>query len=224
MPFFPTGTMERVDTEGQIATAMTLSRILSHTPFTGNGPVKLVLFDVHTLQQRFYFHDGIIPCLLSGMPSFQRLLNKNHSGEAISIAFPDDGAKKRFGQMFASTFPLVICNKVREGDNRILQVSEGDPAGRHVFIVDDLVQSGGTLIACKNVLLQRGAAKVSAYVTHGVFPNESWKKFTDGSWTKFYVSDSVPDTIKAIEGVAPFEVCPLAAELHEFMLHISVLS
>lgn len=43
----------------------------------------------------------------------------------------------------------IVCAKVREGDNRIVRIKEGDPAGRHVVIVDDLVQSGGTLIECQ---------------------------------------------------------------------------
>lgn len=42
-----------------------------------------------------------------------------------------------------------MCNKVREGDQRIVRIKEGDPSGRHVVIVDDLVQSGSTLIECQ---------------------------------------------------------------------------
>lgn len=47
----------------------------------------------------------------------------------------------------------VICNKVREGDKRIVRIKEGNPEGCHVVIVDDLVQSGGTLIECQVFLL-----------------------------------------------------------------------
>jgi adenine/guanine phosphoribosyltransferase-like PRPP-binding protein len=43
----------------------------------------------------------------------------------------------------------VVCTKVREGDKRIVRLKEGNPAGCHVVIVDDLVQSGGTLIECQ---------------------------------------------------------------------------
>lgn len=43
----------------------------------------------------------------------------------------------------------IICTKVRDGNNRIVKLKEGDPTGRHVVIVDDLVQSGGTLIECQ---------------------------------------------------------------------------
>lgn len=43
----------------------------------------------------------------------------------------------------------MVCTKVREGDKRIVRLKEGNPAGCHVVIVDDLVQSGGTLIECQ---------------------------------------------------------------------------
>lgn len=57
LPYFPTGTMERIDSEGQVATAKTLSRMLSAVPLTSKGPVKLIIFDIHALQERFYFDD-----------------------------------------------------------------------------------------------------------------------------------------------------------------------
>ena len=94
--------------------------------------------------------------------------------------------------------------KVREGDKRIVWVKEGEIKNRHVFfIIDDLVKtgtpqarlpqprvlkltgrvsivpSGGTLIECKNGLYRLGAAKVSAFITHAVFPLDSWKRFTE---------------------------------------------
>ena len=46
----------------------------------------------------------------------------------------------------------IICTKVRDGDKRIVRLKEGSPRGRHVVIVDDLVQSGGTLTECQKLL------------------------------------------------------------------------
>jgi len=52
LPFFPVGTMERVDREGEIATARTLARIVSSIPPSRGGPVDMVIFDIHALQAR----------------------------------------------------------------------------------------------------------------------------------------------------------------------------
>lgn len=50
LPFFPTGTLERMEDEGDIATAFTLARILSNIPISRGGPTSLVIFDIHALQ------------------------------------------------------------------------------------------------------------------------------------------------------------------------------
>jgi len=214
LPYFPTGTMERVDEEGQIATAMTFARLLSSIPLSVSGPAKILIYDIHALQERFYFSDHVIPILVSAIPLFLEALNRNHKSENVVIAFPDDGATKRFGSKF-SAYPVVTCNKVREGNKRIVKIKEGSEylKDAHVFIVDDLVKTGGTLIECKNVLFAEGAAKVSAFVTHAVFPQESWKRFTvDGpnQFSHFYVTDSCPEVTSIIADKKPFTALSLA--------------
>ncbi|PNY10107.1 ribose-phosphate pyrophosphokinase mitochondrial-like [Trifolium pratense] len=130
----------------------------------------------------------------------------------ISIAFPDDGAWKRFHKQLQH-FPTVVCAKVREGDKRIVRIKEGEPKGRHIVIVDDLVQSGGTLIECQKVLAAHGASKISAYVTHGIFPNKSWERFghdnggnPESAFTYFWITDSCPLTVKEVMHRPPFEL------------------
>ena len=98
----------------------------------------------------------------------------------VVIAYPDEGAMKRFHTFFEG-FEEVVCTKVRQGDKRIVTLKEGEPKGKHVVIVDDLVQTGGTLVECGKVLQKHGAKALSAFCTHGVFPNESWKRFSEGA-------------------------------------------
>jgi len=224
LPYFPTGTMERVDEEGQIATAATLARLLSAVPLTINGPSKLIMFDIHALQERFYFGDNVIPCLCSAVPLFLDKLKESHSGEKVVIAFPDDGASKRFGKMFKD-YPNVICAKVRQGNKRIVTIKDGKEylnAESHVFIVDDLVKTGGTLLECKQALFDAGAERVSAFVTHVIFPQDSWKRFLPENdkrgFSKFYSTDSCPEVACIIQGKTPFVVMPLAPMIHDAVL------
>lgn len=221
LPYFPTGTMERVEEEGQIATAATLARMISGIPLSSKGPNKLVIFDIHALQERFYFTDNVIPILASATPILLSRLESHHKNEKIAIAFPDEGAWKRFGKKFEH-YPLLICSKVREGEKRIVRVKEGDPVGYHVFIVDDLVQTGGTLLECKTALLQKGAFKVSAFVTHAIFPRESWKKFTtdENPFTNFYITDSCNPTAQLVKDISPFSVLPIADSIVEILMSI----
>ncbi|XP_066269170.1 uncharacterized protein [Branchiostoma lanceolatum] len=225
LPYFPTGTMERVDTEGQIATAKTLATLLSAIPLTARGPTKVVIYDIHSLPLRFYFSDNIIPRLESAIPLIQRELLLLPDKSKVAVAFPDEGAWKRFHLMFEDRFPLVTCTKVREDDQRHVTVKEGDPKGRHVVIVDDLVMTGGTLKECAKVLLAQGAEKISAYVTHPVFPHDSWKLFTqsDVAFENFWITDSVPHA-RQITQHPPFKLLPLADVISEGLLGLSFVS
>lgn len=218
LPYFPTGTAERVEAEGDVATAFTLSRIISNTPLARGGPASVVIFDIHALQERFYFGDHVLPLFESGIPLLRDRLRGLPDRDEVTIAYPDEGAWKRFHYQFGD-YPEVICTKVRDGDARIVKLKEGLAQGRHVIIVDDLVQSGSTLMECARVLKAHGARAVSAYVTHAVFPKESWKQFLapeDGqerAFAHFWITDSCPTTVQLVEGKQPFEVLSLASHI-----------
>ncbi|KAL2322539.1 hypothetical protein Fmac_026918 [Flemingia macrophylla] len=168
LPFFPTGSFERMEEEGDVPTAVTLAWMLSNIPMSRGGPTSLVIYDIHALQERLYFGEKVLPLFETGIPLLkQRLshlpdadnvrtistalpLSVDQLGDIkVVIAFPDDGAWKRFHKLF-DNFAVVVCTKVREGDKRIVRIKEGNVSGHHVVIVDDLVQSGGTLIECQN--------------------------------------------------------------------------
>lgn len=110
--------------------------------------------------------------------------------------------------------------KKRIGDIRRVLVADGEPAGKHCVLVDDLVQSGGTLIQAAKALRDAGALSVSAYTTHAIFARDSWKKFvipTDGSEQPeptyidtFYITNSVPSVASKLRGIKPFEVLSIA--------------
>ncbi|CAF1179312.1 unnamed protein product [Rotaria sordida] len=225
LPYFPTGTMERIQIQGEIATAYSLAQMLSSIPLTRTGPSEVIIFDIHALQNQFYFSSNIIVRLESTVDLLLDELKKSENqNEKYAIAFPDDGAHKRFGQMFDEmTYPIVICSKIREGDKRMTTIKEGDPKGYHCIIIDDLVQSGGTLIECAQTLLDKGAVDISAFVGHGIFPNESWKKFLHSNNPKvrfntFYVTNTYPNTQVLIDK-PPFKVFSIVQLLCNICFH-----
>lgn len=56
----------------------------------------------------------------------------------VNIAFPDDGAAKRFGDLFSHTYPnIIICHKVRDGDKRVVKLKEGEIVGKHWSVKDN---------------------------------------------------------------------------------------
>ncbi|MFZ2193319.1 MAG: ribose-phosphate diphosphokinase [Candidatus Moraniibacteriota bacterium] len=212
VPFFPVGTMERVTKYGEIATAKTLARMLSAIP---RSPI-ITIFDIHALQTQFYFDDTrVLPELVSAIPLLKERLKKLDN---IAIAFPDDGAYKRFDEMFPE-YPKIICNKVRmPNGEKIVTIKEGDPAGKHVVIVDDLAQTGRTQLKCRIALLQARARVVSTSVTHGVYAENSWQEFTDPNlFSHVWFTDSCPSTVEATKHISNFEVLSIAPSIAEVL-------
>jgi len=219
LPYYPTGTMERVLVEGEVATANTLAKMLSHLPAVGK-PIRVMVYDLHTLQNRFYFADHALATLHTAFPMMIKKIREAAEDKAINcVAFPDDGAEKRFKFMFSEEFPdmeVVVCSKKRDVTDpnvRKVVIKDGFPQKKRCLIVDDLVQTGGTLYECAQKLLDDGAESISAFVVHAIFPNNSWQKFAKGGsraiFTKFYTTDSNPHIVKLLPQDDVFDVLPL---------------
>ncbi len=98
----------------------------------------------------------------------------------IAIAFPDEGAHKRFHGMFQE-FPQITCIKVRNGDQRLVTIKEGEPKDYHVVIIDDLVQTGGTLKNCGRVSYFCCCRKYVVIITRCSMP-KSGTSFRNGEF------------------------------------------
>lgn len=213
LPFYPVGTNERVDREGNVATANTYSMLLSNLPNAGK-PIRLMIYDIHALQERFYFHGSTCPSLHTSVPL---LFPKMKEQGITCVVFPDDGAAKRFKPMFKD-YDIVVCGKVRDGNKRIVRIQDGEPTGKHVVIVDDLVQTGGTLYECAVALRSHGAVSVSAFVAHGVFPNDCWQSFCKGGtkggvFAKFWLTNSIPSMTCKLPADDGFEILDLTSQI-----------
>jgi len=221
LPFFPTAFMERADDEGQVITADTLAQIISLLPV--NSRPEVVIYDIHALQLKSYFAKHVVIRLKSALKYFLPVLE--NYGE-VSVCFPDYGSRKRFSKPFGK-YPQIVCEKVRgtgaEAGKRVVKIIEGDPRGRHVVIVDDAIMTGGTTLECRNALIAAGASKVSAYVTHGRFAQDSWRKFLDAGFEKIWITDSCPMQAAVVNTVKPFEVISLAESIAHVVTDIDGL-
>jgi phosphoribosylpyrophosphate synthetase len=219
LPFLPTATMERIDKPGEVATAKTLARLLSSIPACSGGFPKIISFDPHVQSLPFYFErNSVFPVALSAMSLAKDGLRRINE---TAVAFPDAGAKKRFGRLF-SEYPQIVCDKIRQGGERIVTIKEGDPADKYVLIVDDLTRTGKTLDKCREALVMAGARAVSAFVTHGVFATDVWKKFVyEGEFDPqkhfqyFLLTDSCPLIADKVRGHQPFKVLSLADLIYD---------
>jgi phosphoribosylpyrophosphate synthetase len=129
LPFYPVGTNERVEIEGRVATANTYSILFSSLPSIGK-PIRLMIYDIHALQNRFYFHGSTTPSLHSAMPL---LLKRIKETDISAVVFPDEGASKRYGKFFSqysAHLQRIVCGKVRDGNQRIVTIQDGNAEGK----------------------------------------------------------------------------------------------
>ena len=205
IPYFPTGTMDRVTRYGEIATAKSLARMLENIPSTKGGLTTLHIMDIHALQEQFFFNDDVIVSLESALPCALPGIAFSIDAQNLAVVFPDDGARKRYANM-VGTYPQIVCAKVRQGDKRVVTIDEGNPQGKDCLIIDDLSRTGGTLIECAKVLHSAGAKSVSVFITHAVFEEGVREKFTPDLFKNVCVTNSVPHVTQTLNTNPMFKV------------------
>jgi len=119
----------------------------------------------------------------------------------IVICSPDFGAMKR-AQNFQNAFPnsgFAVMNKKRLKPNEIHSmelISSGEISGRDCLILDDLIDTGNTLIKCADILLDKGANSVRACATHGVLSGKSFENIENSNLIEIIVSDTIENDKK----------------------------
>ena len=112
----------------------------------------------------------------------------------LAIAAPDMGGAKR-ANAYARYLecPVIICHKSRERANVVGSITAiGDVAGKDVIIVDDMVDTAGTLAKAANVLKDMGANSVRACATHPVFSGPAYDRISESALEEVIVSDTLP--------------------------------
>ena len=112
----------------------------------------------------------------------------------LAIAAPDMGGAKR-ANAYARYLecPVIICHKSREKANVVGSITAiGDVAGKNVVIVDDMIDTAGTLAKAANVLKEMGALSVRACATHPVFSGPAYDRIKESALEEVIVSDTIP--------------------------------
>lgn len=112
----------------------------------------------------------------------------------LSIAAPDMGGAKR-ANIYARELhcPVIICHKTRAKANVVDSITAiGEVEGRNIIIVDDMIDTAGTLCKAAEVLLQKGALSVRACATHGLLSGPAVERIHDSVLEEVYITDTIP--------------------------------
>ena len=155
------------------------------------GATRVMTMDLHADQIQGFFEKPVDHLYASTifLPYVESLGLEN-----LTIASPDMGGSKRayaYAKYLGSE--VVVCYKQRKKAN-VIETMEliGDVTGRNVILVDDMVDTGGTLAKAADVMMEKGALSVRAICTHAILSGNAFDKIEGSSLTELIVTDSIP--------------------------------
>ncbi len=176
----------------------------------GVGTDRLLTMDLHAGQVQGFFHVPVDH--MTAMPMLtQWFIDQNISDELVIVS-PDAGRVKmarNFARKIGTTFAVM------EKERPAQQVAEigyvvGDVKGKTAVLVDDMIDTAGTLCAAAETVLEEGAARVIACATHGVFSDPAFERLQTSEIERIVVTDTIPlrsgapDTITVLSTASTF--------------------
>lgn len=155
------------------------------------GADRIMTMDFHADQIQGFFNIPVDH--LKSEAIFIPYLEKQNMEDVI-FASPDVGGVKR-ARTYAKYFKtrLVICDKHRERANEVASMTViGDVEGAHVILVDDLVDTAGTLCRAAKMLMEKGAKSVRAICTHPVLSGKAYDNINNSALTELITTDTLP--------------------------------
>ena len=163
---------------------------------TEAGATRCVLMDIHSLQTIGYY-DIPVDHIYGESVILDYLTSKDFHPDDIVIVSPDVGGVPR-ARAFAKKLndaPLAIIDKRRTGHNKAQVMNLiGEVDGKIAVLLDDMIDTGGTLLAGAELLRERGAREVYACATHAVFSPPAVDRLSNSAFTEVIVTNSIPHT------------------------------
>ena len=186
IPYYGYARQDRKDKPRIAVSAKLMANLL-----TASGASRVVSCDLHAGQIQGFFD---IPLdHLNGSSVFVPYVKKLNL-ENVIFASPDAGGTERvrdYAKYFDCEF--VICDKTREKANEVKSVEViGEVKDKDVIIVDDLIDTGGTIAMASNVIMDKGAKSVRAIITHPVLSGNAEENLEKSVLEELVVTDSIP--------------------------------
>ncbi len=193
---------------------------------TTAGADRVLTMDLHAGQIQGFF--DIPTDNLYAMPVLVRDLKEKYAGKKTMIVSPDVGGVVR-ARAYAKRLdaPIAIIDKRREraGVSEVMHIV-GDVKDYHCVLVDDIVDSAGTLCNAAKALAEHGASSVSAYVAHGVLSGPAYERIENSVMDELVITDSIRPTnaCNVNPKIRVVTVAPLLAEAMNRIAHETSVS
>jgi len=186
IPYFGWARQDRKDKPRVPIAAKLVAKMLETA-----GATRIITMDLHADQIQGFFEKPVDHLFASTIfLPYLKSLNLDN----LTIASPDMGGSKRaYAYSKALESDVVICYKQRAKANVISHMELiGDVTGKNVVLVDDMVDTAGTLTKAADLMIERGAKSVRAICTHPILSGSAYQRLEDSKLEELIVTDSIP--------------------------------
>ena len=212
MPYFGWARQDRKDRPRVPIGAKLVANLL-----VAAGVDRIMTMDLHADQIQGFFDVPVDALYASGI--FVPYI-KNLNIEDLSIASPDMGGAKRANSYAKHLHaPIIISHKERSKANVVGSMTAiGDVEGRNVLIVDDMIDTAGTICMAANMLMDKGAKSVRAVITHPVLSGAAYERINESKLQEVIVTDTIP--LNPEKDLSKFTVLSVADIFAEVIEHV----
>jgi len=217
VPYFGFARQDRKDKPRVAIGAKLVANMLSAA-----GITRIITMDLHADQIQGFFEVPVDHLYASSI--FIPYLQSINLGNLI-IAAPDTGGTKR-ANSYAKFLDcgLAICYKQRKKANEVADMTViGDVAGKDVVLVDDLIDTAGTLSKAADMMFDHGAKSVRALITHAVLSGPAYERIENSKLTELVVTDTIPLKHKS-DKIRVLTVANLFSNVIENVIHKKSIS
>ena len=215
IPYFGYARQDR-----KVVPRTSISAKLVSNLITKAGADRVVTVDLHAGQIQGFF-DIPVDNLFS-TPIFARHARKKIKSKKIICVAPDVGGTERaraLGKLLNVGLAIVDKRRPKPGQSQVMNVI-GDVKDQTCIIVDDIIDSGGTIVNAAQALKARGAKEVYVYITHGVLSGDAVKKIKNSVIKNLVITDTI-DNVEKTKNVKNIEVLSISGLMGEAMKRIS---
>ncbi|HLV41083.1 MAG TPA: ribose-phosphate pyrophosphokinase [Brumimicrobium sp.] len=187
------------------------------------GVDRLMTMDLHADQIQGFF-EVPVDHLYASTVFFPEIQEMAKSGNVV-MAAPDVGGAKR-ANSYAKKLELglALCHKQRAKANVISEMTViGDVEGKNVILVDDMIDTAGTLTKAADLFMEKGAKSVRAFCTHAVLSGPAYERLAASKLTELIVTDTIP-LKKQSDKIRVVSVAPLFGDIIKKLVHNESIS
>ena len=191
MPYFGWARQDRKDRPRVSIASKLVANML-----TAAGCDRVMTCELHAAQIQGFFDIPVDHIYASNV--FTKAISESTKLKDLAIAAPDMGGAKRansYSKYFSKRrdCPVIICHKTRERANVVSEIKAiGEVEGKDVVIVDDMIDTAGTLCKAADVLKKLGAKSVRACASHGVLSGPAKERIAESSLDEVFITDTIP--------------------------------